>query len=171
MTHAIDRLVRILGTLVAWVTVVPIAFFGGLQMLDRKLGLGVSAMLPDLSTSLLFILIFMCAGFTYLRDGHVRVDVFRRKWSPKRQGLIEIAGCIFIVLPVSVILIWYGWDGIERITAFTELQIKARRWAGFFGPLLLLLSAVVIVVRNLSFLKGRRSNPSPETAKGLLGDE
>ena len=61
-----EAFTRAAGVVTAWLTVVPIAFFTGLQMLDRKLQLGVSAILPDLSTSILFILIFMTFGFTYL---------------------------------------------------------------------------------------------------------
>ena len=166
MIERIDRLVRAAGVIVAWATVVPIAFFSGLQMLDRKLGLGVSSYLPDLSTSLLFILIFMTFGFTYLRDGHVRVDVFRRNWPKRRLAWIEILGCGFVVIPLSLILIWYGWDGIERTTAFAETQVKVRRWAGFVGPVFLLLAAFVVLTRNVAYLSGRRSRVAPEAATG-----
>ncbi len=168
MIDLVERLVRALGGVVAWATVVPIAFFGGLQMLDRKLGLGVSAMLPDLSTSLLFILTFMTFGYTYLRDGHVRVDVLRRRWSPRRQAWVEIAGCLFVVLPLSAILIWYGWDGVERTTAFAETQVKVRRWAGFIGPIFLALAGIVVLARNVAFLRGRHPRPAPEPAGGLV---
>ena len=82
----IDRGIRGIGVVTAWLTVVSIAAYGALQMLDRKLQLGVSSYLPDLSTSLLFILIFLTFGYTYLRDGHVRVDVLRRHWSAALLG-------------------------------------------------------------------------------------
>jgi TRAP-type mannitol/chloroaromatic compound transport system permease small subunit len=166
----LERFVRAVGGAVAWATVVPIAFFGGLQMLDRKLGLGVSAVLPDLSTSLLFILIFMTAGYTYLRDGHVRVDVLRRNWPPRRLAWIEILGCAFVIIPLSLILIWYGWDGVQRTTSFAETQIRVRRWAGLAGPVFLLLAGVVVLARNLAYLRGRRSRPAPDPARGLADD-
>ena len=88
----IDRGIHGIGVVTAWLTVVSIAAYGALQMLDRKLQLGVSSYLPDLSTSLLFILIFLTLGYTYLRDGHVRVDVFRRHWSARRIAWIELIG-------------------------------------------------------------------------------
>ena len=61
----LERIIRFLGVAIAWLTIVPIAFFTGLQMLDRKLGLGVSSVLPDLSTSLLFLI--------ESKDSHLRM--------------------------------------------------------------------------------------------------
>ena len=46
----IDSGIRGIGVVTAWLTVVAIAAYGALQMLDRKLQLGVSSYLPDLST-------------------------------------------------------------------------------------------------------------------------
>ena len=157
----IAAIVRTAGIVTAWVTVVPIAFFAGLQMLDRKLQLGVSAVLPDLSTSLLFILIFMTFGFTYLRDGHIRVDVFRRKWSGRTLARVEVLGCVFVLLPLSAILIYYGWDGLMRTTHFTADDIWARRISAVIGPALLGLAGLVVVARNLAFLRGERASHAP----------
>lgn len=157
----LETLIRSVGVVTAWATVVPIAFFTGLQMLDRKLQLGVSAMLPDLSTSLLFILIFMTLGFTYLRNGHVRVDVFRRKWSQKTLARIEITGCLFVLLPLSMILVSYGWDGLMRTTKFAETDVWAQRIAAVAGPALLGVAGVIVVVRNISFLRGQSTSISP----------
>ncbi len=167
----LENLIRLVGLLTAWATIVPIAFFGGLQMIDRKFGLGISAAFPDWSTSLLFVLIFMTAGFTYLRDGHVRVDVFRRNWSPKQLAIIEVVGCTFVMVPFALILMWYGWDGIERITSFAELQVRVRRWAAFVGPLFLLLAGIAVIWQNVAFLRGRGGSPAPKAEGALFSDE
>lgn len=171
LMNRLEGIIRTLGIVTAWATVVPIAFFTGLQMLDRKLQLGVSAILPDLSTSLLFILIFMTLGFTYLRDGHVRVDVFRRKWSSKTLARIELVGCLFVLLPLSIILVYYGWDGLMRTTKFAETDIWAQRIAAVGGPALLGIAGVIVVVRNVSFLRGHRSQVSPNSIDGVPHDK
>tara|TARA_R110002072_G_scaffold115_7_gene757 strand:+ start:3053 stop:3574 length:522 start_codon:yes stop_codon:yes gene_type:complete len=163
----LEAVIRTVGVVTAWATVVPIAFFTGLQMLDRKLHLGVSAILPDLSTSLLFVLIFMTLGFTYLRDGHVRVDVFRRKWSPKTLAWIELAGCLFVLLPLSVILVYYGWDGLMRTTKYAETDVWVQRIAAIAGPALLGVAGVIVVARNISFLRGQRTDVSPSSEEHL----
>ncbi len=163
-----EAFIRGAGIATAWLTVVPIAFFTGLQMLDRKLRLGVSAFLPDLSTSLLFILIFMTFGFTYLRDGHVRVDVFRRHWTQRCLAWIELFGCLFVLLPLAVILTYYGWDGLMRTTKYAEPDIWARRLAAVAGPALLCLAGLVVTARNIAFLRKRRDRIAPLSDEDLL---
>lgn len=163
----LETVIRSIGVATAWLTVVPIAFFTGLQILDRKLHLGVSAILPDLSTSLLFILIFMTFGFTYLRDGHVRVDVFRRNWTPRRLAWIELCGCLLVLLPLAIILSLYGWDGLMRTTKFAETDIWARRLAAVIGPALLGLAGLVVVSRNIAFLHGQRDSIAPSSQEDM----
>uniref|UniRef100_UPI00404880BA TRAP transporter small permease subunit n=1 Tax=Yoonia sp. TaxID=2212373 RepID=UPI00404880BA len=150
----LERVINSISVIVAWATVVPIALFSILQVLDRKLKLGVSSVLPDMSTSLLFVMIFMLFGFTYLRDGHVRVDVFHRHWSSRTQAKIELIGCLLILLPLSAVLGFYGWEGLMRTTKFADADVWLARSAGMFGPILLGLSGVVVIVRNISFLRG-----------------
>ena len=35
-------------------------------------------------------LFLLCLGFTYMEDAHVRVDIFREKFSEKTNRLIEV---------------------------------------------------------------------------------
>lgn len=163
----LEKIIHSIGVGTAWLTVVPIAFFTGLQMLDRKLHLGVSSYLPDFSTSLLFILIFMTFGFTYLRDGHVRVDVFRRNWPPRRLAWIELGGCLLVILPLAAILTYYGWDGLMRTTQFADTDLWARRIAAVIGPVVLGLAGLIVIVRNVAFLRGRRDSLSPLSQEDL----
>ena len=167
----IDRIIRGIGVVTAWLTVVSIAAYGVLQMLDRKLQLGVSSYLPDLSTTLLFVLIFLTFGYTYLRDGHVRVDVFRRHWSERRIAWIELTGCLFVLLPLAAILTYYGWDGLMRTTRYAETQVWAQRIAGVIGPVLLALAGAVVAIRNITFLAGKRAQGAPEPTSGLHNGE
>ncbi|MFN3225780.1 MAG: TRAP transporter small permease subunit [Hyphomicrobiales bacterium] len=140
-------------------------------MLDRKLQLGVSIYLPDLSTSLLFILIFLTFGYTYLRDGHVRVDVLRRHWSTRRIAWIELIGGLFVLLPLAAILTYYGWDGLMRTTKYAETQLWAQRIAGVIGPILLAFAGIIVALRNIAFLRGKRAQGAPEQSGGLHNDE
>lgn len=163
----LEKIIRAIGVGTAWLTVVPVAFFTGLQILDRKLHLGVSSFLPDISTSFLFILIFMTFGFTYLRDGHVRVDVFRRNWPPRRVAWIELGGCLLVLLPLAAVLTYFGWDGLMRTTQFADNDIWARRIAAVIGPVVLGLAGLIVIARNVAFLRGNRDNVSPLSEEDL----
>lgn len=166
--NGLERLINSMSVIAAWATVVPIALFSILQILDRKLKIGVSSILPDMSTSLLFVMIFMLFGFTYLQDGHVRVDVFRRHWSSQTQAKIELVGCVLILIPLSGVLSFYGWDGLMRTTQYADVDVWMSRLAGVFGPILLGLSGVVVIARNIAFLRGTRDFAAPAEQNGPL---
>ncbi len=55
-------------------------------------------------------LFLLCLGFTYLKDAHVRVDLFRDKFSVRTNRLIEIFGCLFFLLPYCAVVIYFGID-------------------------------------------------------------
>lgn len=169
--NVLERMINSISVVAAWVTVVPIALFSLLQILDRKLKIGVSSVLPDISTALLFVMIFMLFGFTYLRDGHVRVDVFRRHWSSRTQAKIELVGCLLILIPLSGVLSLYGWDGLMRTTKYADVGVWLSRSAGVFGPILLGLSGVVVIVRNIAFLRGKHDKPAPLEQDGTIAHD
>lgn len=164
----LERLINSISIVAAWATVVPIALFSIIQILDRKLKIGVSSVLPDMSTGLLFVMIFMLFGFTYLRDGHVRVDVFRRHWCSRTQAKIELVGCLLILIPLSGVLSVYGWDGLMRTTKYADVDVWMSRSAGVFGPILLGLSGVVVIARNIAFLRGAGDVAAPVEQNGPL---
>jgi TRAP-type mannitol/chloroaromatic compound transport system permease small subunit len=43
-------------------------------------------------------------------DTHVRVDVFYLNFSPKTQALINIIGSVVFILPISLLITYYGFD-------------------------------------------------------------
>jgi TRAP-type mannitol/chloroaromatic compound transport system permease small subunit len=58
----------------------------------------------------LFAAMFMLGiGYTLKEDGHVRVDVFYEGMSAKAQALINIFGSLFFALPITVLLLYFGW--------------------------------------------------------------
>jgi len=136
-------------------------------MLDRKLKLGVSSILPDISTALLFIMIMMLFGFTYLRDGHVRVDVLRRNWSNRKLAIIEIVGAIVILLPLCAILAKFGWDGLIRTTRHADTDVWAMRIAAVIGPILLGIAGSTVILRNIEFLRGKSDSYAPTDSQDI----
>jgi TRAP-type mannitol/chloroaromatic compound transport system permease small subunit len=54
----------------------------------------------------LFAFIFlMGAGYTLLKDGHVRVDIIYQRLGPKAQAWINLLGVIFFLLPGCYMII------------------------------------------------------------------
>jgi TRAP-type mannitol/chloroaromatic compound transport system permease small subunit len=65
-------------------------------------------------------LFMLGAGYTLLRDGHVRVDLFYREANMRRRAVIDLLGVVFFLLPVCVLIIWMSWGYV--INAWTVLE-------------------------------------------------
>lgn len=161
MIDFMDRLVRGAAAVTAWVTLPVIMVAANLQILNRRLFLGDFSTMIDIATAALFVLAMLWFGAAYLRDGHVRVDLFRSRWSERTRALIEIAGCGLVLIPLSVVLVLFGWDGLMRTTRFADSLTWVTRSAAVVGPFLLGLSGVVVVWRCIAFLCGRRATAAP----------
>ena len=111
-----------------------------------------------------YLLVMLTLGFTYLRNGHVRVDIFRTSLSPRAKAWAEIGGFAFALLPFWVVLTVYGgefaWIAYrddERWLFGLGLWIKKAMLP--FGVSLLFLAGILVVWRNVLFLLGRLPTP------------
>lgn len=110
----------------------------------------------------LFSAIFLLGGGYALREGaHVRIDLVAGRLSHRTQAWIDIAGALFMLLPASAIIAWYGWDAFAASWQMDEVSTDAGglvRWpvkllipAGFA---LLILQGVSETIKRVAFLRG-----------------
>ena len=91
--------------------------------------------------------IFMLgAGFTYLNDDHVRIDIIYRSSSKLYKALVDSIGIIFLLLPF-LYLIWnFSFPFVYKSWQMNEIS----REAGGLSMLYLLKLAILIFVILLS---------------------
>ena len=53
----------------------------------------------------LSVVFMLAAAYTFRHDGHVRVDIFYRGMTPRRQALVNILGILLLMIPVMVFVI------------------------------------------------------------------
>jgi TRAP-type mannitol/chloroaromatic compound transport system permease small subunit len=69
----------------------------------------------------LFAFIFlMGAGYTLLKDGHVRVDIFYQRMSLKKQAWVNLLGVIFLLLPGCYLVIATSIGFVQSSLAVVE---------------------------------------------------
>ena len=84
--------------------------------------------------------IFMLgAGFTYLANEHVRIDVFYREASKKYKAIVDLLGNIFLLLPFLYIIWSYSYPFVYRSFLMGEVS----REAGGMPALYILKSAIL----------------------------
>ncbi len=59
------------------------------------------------------VLFLLAASYTLKHDGHVRVDIFYRGFSPRAQAWVDLLGTLFLLMPfmVFIILVSLGYVG------------------------------------------------------------
>jgi TRAP-type mannitol/chloroaromatic compound transport system permease small subunit len=57
-------------------------------------------------------LIMFAAGYTFLHNGHVRVDIFYREASPRLKDWTDLIGCAVFLLPVCYVVWWSAWPNV-----------------------------------------------------------
>lgn len=144
----IDTLNTWVGNFVAWSTaiVVAVVFIDVVMRYAFKTSFVFT---QELEWHLFAFIFLMGAGYTLLKDGHVRVDIFYQRGSPKAQAWINLLGVIFFLIP-----------GCYMIIA-TSLNFVYNAWAVMEGspdpggiPFRFALKACIPVGFSLVLLQG-----------------
>ena len=76
----------------------------GRYVLDRP-----TSWVLTLNQMLMVALTYLGAGYTMMRDGHVRADFIYIRFRPKARLVVDVVTTLFIVLYCTFI-VWQGWD-------------------------------------------------------------
>ena len=101
------------------------------------------------------------AGYTLKKDEHVRVDVFYERLSSKNKAFIILFGCVFLLIPVCLALLFFSFDFIANSWQIFE---KSRENDGLHGVFILksfiwifcitlILQAISIIHDSLNKIK------------------
>ena len=93
--------------------------------------------------------IFMAgAGFTYLNDAHVRIDIIYRSSSKVYKAIVDLVGNIFLLMPFLYIIWSYSFPFVYKSFQINEVS----REAGGL-PMLFLLKAAILIFAILLFIQ------------------
>ena len=111
----------------------------------------------------LFAMVFLF-GIAYglKEDGHVRVDVLYDRFSPRNKALVNIAGTLLFLLPLSLLIIegsvWYVQEAYTSGEVSGDPGGLPYRWliklvipASF---VFLVVSAIGFIIHNLNIILG-----------------
>ncbi len=139
-----DRLCR----WVSYLTLIMVLLTFAIVLLRYGFDLGWIAMQE--SVMYLHAMVFMLGCAHTLRvNEHVRVDIFYRKFSAKRQAVVEIFGSVFFLLPVNIFIFVVSYDFVARSWGMMESSQEA---GGL--PLVFLLKSLILVFSASMILQG-----------------
>ncbi len=113
LIDVIDTVNDRIGRLVAWMTFLTVLAAVSVALLRYVFDIGFIWMQE--SYIWMHGLIFMLgAGYTLLHGGHVRVDVFYSKFSPRGQAWVDLLGVFLLLLPMMAIIAWTSWGYVAN---------------------------------------------------------
>lgn len=71
------------------------------------------------------IVFMLGAGYTLLHGGHVRVDVFYGRFSPRKRAWVDILGVLLLLWPMLAVIGWVSWGYVSKSWADGETSFQA----------------------------------------------
>ncbi len=169
----IDGLNEWCGRSVAWLTAGMVLVTFLVVVLRYVFNLGWIAMQE--SVTYMHAVVFMLgAAYTFKHDGHVRVDIFYRRLSPRGKAWVDLLGALLLLFPTFGFIFWVSWEYVATSWSLLESSRETGGLPGVFLiktliPLtaaLFLLQGLALAARSLLVLAGavdaEQHEPIPE---------
>lgn len=160
LAGALERFNQIIGHTLCWAALCMLLLQFAIVLL--RYVFGFSFIFLDEGVLYFHSALFMLgAGYTFLVNGHVRVDIFYSGMSPRKKALIDIFGHLFLLTPALLVLIWYSWPYVRGSWAILEGPISVGGIPASFllkslipaYCALLLIQGLASLLRDISRLK------------------
>lgn len=135
----IDSANNHIGRFAAWLALIMVLVQFTVVVMRYVFGIG-SIMMQEAIIYMHGILFMMAAADTLLQDEHVRVDIFYASASPRRQALINMLGCAFLILPFCILLVSVS---VDYVSISWSVREGSRETSGI--PAIYLLKTVILV--------------------------
>jgi TRAP-type mannitol/chloroaromatic compound transport system permease small subunit len=175
LSRSIDRFSEFIGRWLAWLVLLAVLISAANAIVRKAFNVSSNAYL-EIQWYLFAAVFLLAAGYTMLRQGHVKIDVVAGRFSKRTQIWIEVIGLVFFVFPLVWTVIHLSLPLVIRAYVMNEYSSNAGgliRWPVFallpLGFLLLGLQAISELIKRIAFLKGL--GPDPTQKPGEKSDE
>ncbi|MCK0512170.1 TRAP transporter small permease subunit [Aromatoleum buckelii] len=165
LSHLIDAFSRFIGKSIIWLVLAATLISAANAVARKAFSIGSNAFLEI--QWYLFAAVFMLgAGYAFLQNAHVRIDVIANKMSSRMRNYVDVFGIIVFLLPLCYFMISFSWPVVHGAYVSGEMSSNAGgliRWPVYalvpVGFALLGLQAVSELIKRVAFLTGRGPDP------------
>jgi TRAP-type mannitol/chloroaromatic compound transport system permease small subunit len=150
--RAVDWLNEQVGRLVSWLTLITVLICAAVVLLRYGLSEGFVWM-QELFVWTGGAIFMLGAGYTLLHGGHVRVDIFYVRASPKGRAWIDLFGTLVFLLPWLVIVGLASWPYVRASWMISEASAQTGGMPGqYLFKLMLLAFCVLLGLQGLAMI-------------------
>ena len=165
LSRAIDAITERVGRLVYWLVLIVVLISAANATVRKAFDYSSNAYL-EVQWYLFSVIFLFGAGYTLLRNEHVRIDIIQGRLSPRAQNWIDVFGIVLFLMPMSLIIMWLSWplfvDSYVRHEVSTNaggLTIWPARLMVPVGFALLIVQGLSELIKRIAFLAGAAPNP------------
>lgn len=161
LSRLIDKANEKIAGLVSWALLAAVIICAGNALIRYSFNASSNAWL-EIQWYLYAAMFMLASAHTLRRDEHVRIDVIVGRFSRRTQVWIDLLGFLFFLLPVCLLILWYG-------IPFALLSIQSAEMSSNSGGLivwpakllvpvgfaLIVLQGVSEIIKRVAFLAGR----------------
>ena len=166
LSRMIDRLSEWVGRWVAWLVLAAVLISAANAITRKAFNYSSNAFL-EIQWYLFAAVFMLAAGYTLLRQEHVKIDVVSGHLSKRAQIWIDIIGICVFLLPFVYMIIKLAMPLVINAIETGEVSSNAGgliRWPVFallpLGMLLLGIQATSELIKRIAFLQGLIPDPS-----------
>jgi TRAP-type mannitol/chloroaromatic compound transport system permease small subunit len=177
LSRWIDRLNEFVGRWLAWLVLAAVLISAANAAVRKAFDMSSNAFL-EIQWYLFAAVFLLAAGYTLLRQEHVKIDIVLHQFSRRTQVKVEIFGIVVFLLPFVYAVIDLVWPLVTRAYFSGEMSSNAGgliRWPVFamvpLGFALLGLQALSELIKRVAFLKGMIDDPGKKRVEKTPEEE
>lgn len=151
LSRKLDGLNDRLGKALSWLSLAMVGVTFLVVVLRYVFSIG-SAWLQDLVIYLHSAMFLGAAGYTLLKDGHVRVDIFYRGLSVRARNWVNLLGGLLLLFPTIGVIAWQSWPYVADSWTVLEGSQDAGLPVVFLLKTMILLYCAVLGLQGLSLM-------------------
>ena len=176
-SRVVDAINDRVGRAVYWLVLAAVLISAANAIVRKAFDMSSNAYL-EVQWYLFSAVFLLCAGYTHLKNEHIRIDVVAGRFTRRTQTWIDVFGTVFFLLPMVALILYESWPWFVRAWQSGEVSPSAGGlilWpakilvpVGFF---LLALQAVSELFKRIAFLKGAGPDPTEKVVKKTAEEE
>ncbi len=164
INYHLETISRVTGHAVSWFTIAMV--LTSFTVVTLRYGFNIGSIALQESIGYFHAFIFMIgAAYTLKNDEHVRIDIFYRKMSLRRQAWVDLLGSAFLLMPMCLFIFIESFDYVMKSWSIQETSPEAGglpflyilKTAILLMPVLVVNQAIAIIIQKIQFL--RQSEP------------
>ena len=156
VARRIQQLSELTGKAISWLTLIMMLVMTLVVVLRYGFEMGWIA----LQESVLYlhaIVLMLGMAYTLKLDGHVRVDIFYRRFPARKQARVDLMGHLLFLIPTCLFILYMSWPYVAQSWSILEGSQEAGGLPLVFVlkgllllmPVLLILQALADIVSRL----------------------